>query len=170
MAGDSGSLSFDYDDHAIKGHDVDTTLEFTTPPGNWIDRNGRRHELVQFHFHTPSEHAINGEHAAIEIHLVHEGADGDLCVVAVFGEVSESSRWPSDLSAPLQLGWLLPGSTTRYAYSGSLTTPPFTEGVDWSVLSGMVTVCREWVDQFRTRYGSNNRSLQPLNGRVITLG
>jgi carbonic anhydrase len=145
------------------------TFEFTVPGGNSIECHTRRYELVQFHFHTPSEHTMDGEHAAIEIHLVHGDVHGNLCVVAVFGEESEAAQWPDHLTAPLHLDWLLPQSNTRYTYSGSLTMAPYTEGVDWIVLTEGIRINPEWVDRFRTCYGSNNRPIQPLNDRIVRL-
>lgn len=79
------------------------------------------------------------------------------------------AQWPDRLTAPLRLDWLLPQSNTRYTYAGSLTMPPYTEGVNWIVLTERVRVNPEWVDRFRTSYGSNNRMLQPLNDRTPTL-
>jgi carbonic anhydrase len=170
LPGDSGSLLFGYDEHPVEGHDAGTTLEFTVPSGSGIECRTTRYELVEFHFHTPSEHAIRGAYAAIEIHLVHEAADGELLVVGVFGVEGESGRWPTRLTEPLHLDWLLPVSTAHYLYSGSLTTPPYTEGVEWRVLTKRITINTEWVSRFRAAYAPNNRALQPLNARTITLG
>ena len=168
--GDVGSLLFHYDSALIEGVDIETTLEFPSHLDNWIEFDGVRYRLVQFHFHAPSEHTIDGEYAAIEIHLVHTNEVGEYCVVAVLAEESEMSGWPSSLADSLSLDTLLPGSITRYVYSGSLTTPPYTEGVDWCVLTARITVSPEWADEFRRRYGPNNREIQPLSGRTVTLG
>ncbi len=170
LPGEPGSLLFGHDDHLVEGHDVGSTLEFAVPSGSGIECRTTRYELVQFHFHAPSEHAIRGVHTAIEIHLVHEAANSELLVVGVFADEGESGDWPQQLSEPLHLDWLLPGSTAHYSYSGSLTTPPYTEGVEWRVLTKRITVSTEWASQFRAAYAPNSRALQPLNARTITLG
>lgn len=170
LPGDTGSLVFDYDDQPVEGHDTGTTFEFAVPSGSGIEVNSTWYELVQFHFHAPSEHAIRGEFPAIEVHLVHEAAHGDVLVVGVFADEGESRRWPQQLTDPLHLDWLLPGHTTHYSYSGSLTTPPYSEGVEWRVLTRRITINTEWATRFRADYAPNNRILQPVNDRTITLG
>jgi len=170
LPGEPGSLLFGYDDHLVEGQDVGSMLEFAVPPGSGIECCTTRYELVRFHFHAPSEHAIRGVHTAIEIHLVHENANSGLLVVGVFADEGESGDWPQELAEPLHLDWLLPGSTAHYSYSGSLTTPPYTEGVEWRVLTKRITISPEWASQFRAAYAPNSRVLQPLNARTITLG
>ena len=66
------------------GHGVQVDLNKTAQgSGNQLLVNGKPYDLIQFHFHTPSEHAINGRHAPMEAHLVHKNAQGQLAVVAV---------------------------------------------------------------------------------------
>ncbi len=45
------------------------TLEHEEGKGNWLEWNGKRYRLAQFHFHTPSEHTVDGRHAPMEIQM-----------------------------------------------------------------------------------------------------
>jgi len=163
-------LAIDFGQLVVDGTDVGTTLEFQVAGGSAVTYEGRWYELKQFHFHTPSEHVVDGSLTDAEVHFVNEAADGSVLVVAVFIEGSDAAKGPLGLEEEVTVGALLPGSLTHYAYEGSLTTPPFTEGVQWVVLSKSVTLNTEWIAAFRDRYGANARALQPLNDRLITLG
>ncbi len=162
-------LTIDYRLAVMHGHDKRTTLEFPVAGGSTIQYGDHRYELVQFHFHTPSEHEIDGESVACEVHFVHKDAHGRFAVLAVFIDESDASRGPRNLEQAVAMKSLLPASTTHYAYDGSLTTPPYTEGVQWIVLTDRVSFHSDWVDAFRDRYGANNRPIQPLSDRTITL-
>lgn len=62
---------------------------------------------------------------------------------------------------------LLPKQLTHYHYSGSLTTPPCTEGVNWNVLNTPIVASEEQIAAFRSLYSGNSRPLQPMNGRLV---
>lgn len=166
---DQDDLAIRYGRSTVHGRDVGNTLEFSIAGGSSVTHGGTRYDLEQFHIHTPAEHAIGGELAAGEVHFVNRGSDGSLLVVAVFVEASELSRGPRDAGQAVPLGILLPEERSHYAYNGSLTTAPFTEGVQWIILTERVPLRPEWIESFSDRFGPNNRSLQALNDRVITL-
>ncbi len=150
-----------------------------------------RYDLLQFHFHAPSEHTVNGANAAIEMHLVHRDVLGNLAVIGVPVQVgTPRNRLLEDIiaTAPLAEGEaslpartisarsLLPASTSYYTYTGSLTTPPCTEGVRWIVLKNPVLVSQASVNRLHQiislfpgyeGYANNNRPVRPLNGRNI---
>jgi carbonic anhydrase len=140
--------------------------------------------LVQFHFHAPSEHTVDGEHFPLELHFVHQAEDGALAVVGVL--IQEGTENPG--FAPLWEQLPEPGSqaTIRipagfkdyifpdaraavYHYSGSLTTPPCSEGVQWFVIRTPTRASREQINAFTEAYDHNNRPVQPLNDRNIYL-
>jgi carbonic anhydrase len=150
------------------------------------------YELLQFHFHGPSEHTVNGRFAAAELHLVHRNLLSDLAVVGVMIEVgspvnavvdealrsaSTESGEDVDLHKDLNARAVLPRHTSRYfTYSGSLTTPPCSEGVRWFVLKEPVFVSQEAIDHLHDviadfegydGFADNNRPVAPLNGRAI---
>jgi carbonic anhydrase len=61
----------------------------------------------------------------------------------------------------------MPEGGAHYRYSGSLTTPPCTEGVLWLVIKEAGAVSREQVEQFVKLIGEDARGPQPLNGRRV---
>lgn len=163
-------LELRYHKSIMHGDDRGTTLAFPVAGGSAVTYAGHRYELKEFHFHTPSEHTVRGENAAAEVHFVNEDADGNIAVVAVLIEESGDASGARGLGQAMAMKALLPESTTRYAYEGSLTTAPYTEGVQWIVFTDRVGLSPEWLAAFRDRYGSNNRPVQPIGNRTITLG
>ncbi|SFV04813.1 carbonic anhydrase [Pseudoduganella namucuonensis] len=158
------------------------TLQVGFQPGSSLMLDGERFELKQYHFHAPSENLIKGQSYPLEVHLVHADKDGNLAVVAVmFKEGAENKAltalWPqlpkeagakAALGAPLSAAALLPAKRAYYRFSGSLTTPPCSEGVRWLVMKAPVTVSKEQVASFAALiHHPNNRPVQSLNGRVI---
>lgn len=170
VVGDSGKLVIDYDESAVESRDTATTREHNVADGNSILYRGRRYALQQFHVHTPSEHVFSGESALGEIHFVHTDEDGRIVVVGVMVEEGDPLVIGHPDEGVLDLRDLIPSSSTHYAYEGSTTTPPFTEGVDWIILTERLAATVEQVHRFRGRYGMNNRPIQPLNGRAIVVG
>lgn len=168
--GDAGELEIRYNRAVSHGRDTGTTLDFTVAGGSAIKYRGRRYELKAFHFHTPSEHTIDGKFAAAEIHFTHLDADGNALVVGVLADEGEPSVGASRFSEAVNVASLIPGSTTHYAYSGSLTTPPYTEDVEWVVFTDHVALHPQWIEAFSERFGPNNRVVQPLDGRTIIVG
>jgi len=166
------------DDIIDNGH----TIQVTVDAGSTLTTDKDTYELKQFHFHTPSEHTVDGTHMPLEIHFVHQSADGKLAVVGVL--VREGPENPNlakliahlpkakgetnhvvDMELDLKLH--LPDNTAAYNYSGSLTTPPCTENVDWMVLRDPITASPEQLAAFEAKLGKSNRPVQSLHGRSI---
>ena len=139
--------------------------------------------LVEAHVHNPSEHTVEGERFALEMHLVHKRTPGEIAVVGVLYRLGEANpaiqemidaaprqEETAELASPLTAADYLPESHGYYAYTGSLTTPPYTEGVEWLVMSQVGEVSQEQVTQIAalTGGGTNNRPVQPLGARQIT--
>ncbi len=158
------------------------TVQVNYQPGSGITVEGKRYELLQFHFHTPSEHAVTGRQAAMEVHFVHQSADGELAVVGVMMEAGEDNMALREPWAvlPKKAGKtrheeqvlinardLLPSDTGYYRYMGSLTTPPCSEGVNWYVLRQPITVGMNQVKKFAAAVGANNRPIQPISNRLV---
>lgn len=157
------------------------TIQVDFPPGNWLAMNGERYDLLQFHFHVPSEHRIQGSQNAMEVHLVHKNAHDELAVVGVmFMEGGESnvlkplwSQMPKGkkkLEKPLRFdpAQLLPKARGYTTYAGSLTTPPCSEGVTWVVMTSPVSASAAQVDKFVDVVGFNARPVQATFGREVT--
>jgi carbonic anhydrase len=142
---------------------------------------GVRYDLVQFHFHTPSEHRFQGRSTPLEMHLVHRSAEGKLLVIGVPLRAGRSSTVDKVLANlvpecgenhqvhDVDLRSLLPANLTTFRYNGSLTTAPFTEGVQWFLAQEM-TVSQATITRFQGLFTSgNSRAVQPLNGRTVTV-
>lgn len=158
------------------------TVQVNYAPGSTLQLDGMAFELKQFHFHAPSENLIEGRSYPLEGHLVHANDKGDLAVVAVMFEAGRanaalSQAWqvlPTKagetraLKVPLSAEPLLPIQRDYYRFSGSLTTPPCSEGVRWLVMKQPVQVSQAQIDAFKAvMHHPNNRPVQPLNGRQV---
>lgn len=158
------------------------TVQVSYAPGSTLQLDGMRFELKQFHFHAPSENLIEGRSYPLEGHLVHANDKGELAVVAVMFEAGRanaalSQAWQvlptkagetRTLEVPLSAEPLLPTQRDYYRFSGSLTTPPCSEGVRWLVMKQPVQVSQAQIDAFKAvMHHPNNRPVQPLNGRQV---
>ena len=88
---DLPEIKFNYQAAPLAVIDNGHTIQVNYPPGSWIDVGGSRYELVQFHFHKPSEEKIDGKSHAMVAHLVHKNAEGKLAVVAVLLDAGGAS-------------------------------------------------------------------------------
>lgn len=156
------------------------TISVDYQSGGTLEVSGRSYELDEFHFHEPSEHQLNGKTYPMEAHLVHRDKTGHLVVVAVLMEQGPESpsltqvwdRIPSDKPDQIRevlinAQDLLPGNLHHYAYDGSLTTPPCSEGVHWIVLKEPIYVTAAHIERFVSLIGHNARPTQPLNDREV---
>ena len=149
---------------------------------NRIVVEGKEYKLAQFHFHTPSEHQLNGQYYDLEIHFVHKDESGNLAVLGVMiqeGRENETLEviWNSlpkeaskkDVSEKylIHLPALLPQNQMSFHYDGSLTTPPCTEEVRWIVFEQPIEMSKEQIKAFQQIYTNNHRPIQPLNEREI---
>jgi carbonic anhydrase len=149
--------------------------------GDFLTVGDTRYQLTQFHFHRPSEERIHGKAFDMVLHLMHQSSDGKVAGVAVLlkagranaaiqtlwahmpktegdQEVAELRINPADM-LPLKLGY--------YAYMGSQTAPPCSEGVKWFVLKTPVSISAHEIAEFAKLYPHDVRPLQPLNGRIV---
>lgn len=174
-------IRFDYRPSAFSVLDNGHTVQANIAGSNSIEIGGRRYDLLQFHFHRPSEERINGRQYDMVIHLVHKDPEGRLAVVAVMLEQGRAQPaiqmvWNSlpleknldnPAPVPLDLNLLLPEDRRYFTYMGSLTTPPCSEGVLWMVMKQPVPVSPEQVGIFARLYPMNARPIQPSAGRLI---
>lgn len=153
------------------------TIQVNIPNENKLTE----YSLKQFHFHIPSEHTINKKSYPLEIHFVHKDDNNNITVVgvmAVLGKpnpeldkilsVAPSEEKTEKLNGSIDLKKLLPKKLSYYTYSGSLTTPPCTEGVRWIVLKTPITVSKEQLEKLKSIMKiPNNRPTQDIGGREI---
>lgn len=148
--------------------------------GGTLTVEGRTYVLRQFHFHAPSEHALDGTRTAMEAHFVHVHPEGGLAVVGVFIKAGRKNDTFSAIMAaapkaagkapapvPVVAARLLPQARSRIRYEGSLTTPPCSEVVDWNVFSTPIEVAQGDIDAFRAIFPMNARPLQAVNRRFL---
>lgn len=178
---DLEKIQFDYQPSGFAVLDNGHTIQVNLAPGNSLQVMGRRYELLQFHFHRPSEERINGRQFDMVAHLVHKDPDGRLAVVAVLLERGRDqplvqtvwNNLPLEkgeaLAAPgqMDLNQLLPEDRAYYTYMGSLTTPPCSEGVLWMVMRQPVQLSANQLSIFGKLYPMNARPVQPGSGRLI---
>jgi carbonic anhydrase len=180
---DGTPLRFHYQSSPLKVVNNGHTIQVNYAPGSAVELGSDWFQLLQFHFHTPSEERVNGRAYEMVGHLVHRNQRGQLAVVAVLLTVGKENRllrtvWehlpmsegPEQLveSAEVDVSELLPRNREKYyGFTGSLTTPPCTEGVRWLVLKTPVEMSRAQWNTFRRVFPHNARPVQPLYGRVL---
>lgn len=158
------------------------TIQFAYDAGSSIALNGATFKLLQFHFHTASEHHVAGQSYPMEVHMVHKDeVSGNLAVIGIFFEEgAENPLLQSFLSHLPQaeddtyeaadtydISDFLPAGTHYYTYSGSLTTPPCSEIVTWIVMKEPIFASIEQIHAFEDIMHENNRPIQDLQGRTI---
>ncbi len=159
------------------------TIQVNIRSGGKITIDEKPYFLKQFHFHTPSEHRIDGTSYPLEAHFVHVSEDNQIAVVSLLYRPGPAN---TALDALLKNMPFNVGETKRsgvrdlelferdkvvknyFRYSGSLTTPPCTEGVIWIVMQTRSNVNKLQLEAFQYALKHpNNRPVQPLNGRVV---
>lgn len=175
-------LEFQYRASPLDIVDNGHTVQVNYAPGSALLIGGTRYELVQFHFHHPAEEAFDGKRFEMVAHLVHKDSKGELAVVAIpLKEGRENpliaALWKNlpkkgdhseaHSKAAINVAELIPPDHQYYAYSGSLTTPPCSEGVRWSVLESPMEVSKAQIAAFAERYPNDARPVQKLNGRKV---
>lgn len=155
--------------------DNEHTIEFDYEPGSFLFLEGDKYELKQFHFHSPSEHEVNGKRYDMEVHLVHKNQAGKLAVIGLLVEEGKNNDligqiWrhlPHDKdkhhifpNERVNILDLIPHDKKAYYYSGSLTTPPCSESVHWLVIEKPIEFSKDEIDYFHSFYNWNIRSIQ----------
>ncbi len=158
------------------------TLTVIPHPGGVMSFKGKLFDLLELHFHAPGDHTFDGRAFDLEAHFVHQAPDGTLAVLGLVYDEAPGRHPIDEFLEPIpdkdqsielpdfrRIEHLIPRNARRYHYVGSRTTPPFLEGVEWTVVSEVQSVGRDALRAYTTRYAPNNRPTQPLNGRTVTL-
>lgn len=156
------------------------SIQDNTDDGGTISLDGKTYKLVQFHFHSPSEHTIDGKKSPMEAHFVHVADNGDIAVLGAMIEPGGKNELFDTLmsAAPAQSGQeveigkndpddLLPEKAHFYRYQGSLTTPPCSETVVWTILKEPIKVSQDSIGKFQKIYSANARPVQDIERRYI---
>ncbi|MBS1169801.1 MAG: carbonate dehydratase [Burkholderiaceae bacterium] len=176
------SIKFSYQATPLKLIDNGHTIQANYGKGSSITVEGKQYDLIQVHFHQPSEELVDGKPYPMDAHLVHKSKDGKLAVVGVLMKEGKENLFLQTLwentpkkqgkeiavkDVQIHLENLLPKTRSYYSFAGSLTTPPCSEGVKWMVMTTPVEMSPEQIKFFGKYYSHNARPVQPLNGRVI---
>jgi carbonic anhydrase len=157
------------------------TIQANFVDGNMLTVGKQPYKLLQFHFHRPSEHQIDGKTFPMEVHFVHQHASGALAVVGVLMSIGKANPVFNKVIAtmPQKQGpavkadkainpnGMLPAIRSYYRYAGSLTTPPCAETVEWLLLTAPITVAAADVEGFAKLYAMNARPVQNINRRDV---
>jgi carbonic anhydrase len=179
-AGTDCTIDFNYKSSVLTLLNNGHAFQADVGEGNSIRAGKKSYALLQFHFHVPSEHFMNNRDFDFEIHFVHQAEDRSLAVVGVFGRAkrghSENDaiklilaqapregdiplvNRPKDYSKPFSIETLLPpkGRRAHYTYSGSLTTPPCSEGVTWHMMRYVLPISSAQLKELRAMIGGKN--------------
>lgn len=177
-------IAFDYSSEISSVINNGHTIQVNFEKGSSIKIDGIAFNLIQFHFHTPSENQIEGKHFPLEGHFVHAAKDGSLAVVALMFEDGIENTFIKKVWAKMphkagekntisisakEINALLPNNKDYYRFSGSLTTPPCSESVRWFVLKNYSTISKSQVKEFIGLFHNhpNIRPIQPINARKV---
>lgn len=183
VEGDLGELIHAWDTDAAwkvlnNGHTIQADPASGGSAGQ-LAIDGKVYDLVQFHFHHPSEHAVDAARTDLEVHFVHKAKDGALAVIGVMltgggqpglADAIFAAAPRVEGEAPAGVGnpsSLLPRDGRYYRYQGSLTTPPCSESVTWTVMTAPVAVSDAAIAAFAAMFPNDARPIQPLNGRAL---
>jgi carbonic anhydrase len=181
IKGDVGSVEYDYKPVALRIVNNGHTIMVNADPGSACVIGSTRYELLQFHFHHPSEHLLAGKDFDLECHFVHKASTGALAVTGVFirpGAASTALATFFDsmptkegpevrVGSTIDVGAVLPKSGGYFRYMGSLTTPPCSEGLTWTVHKEPVEASVEQIRKFATLFPNNARPVQRRNRRFL---
>ena len=177
------TLSVDYKEGPLKMLNNGHTIQVNIEPGSTLTIGKESFDLLQFHFHRPSEEQVDGKNASMVAHFVHKSKEGKLAVIGVMLNEGKDSAAIKTLWANLppkegeeflppkvtfNPGSMLPKEMAFYNYEGSLTTPPCTEGVQFYILKTPVDISKQQLAKFPFKL--NARPVQSLNGRKIAAG
>lgn len=180
-AQDLENIVFYYQSSEVRILNNGHTVQVNYDPGSYIEADGQRYNVVQYHYHAPSEHAVDGKLFAAELHIVHKNANGQYAVVGILlndgsenpayqpflGSLPNEESQEKDMGIMINAADLLPALQTTFRYRGSLTTPPCTEGVSWFVMTDPVQLSAAQIAALTKVFDGNNRPVQPLNTRPL---
>jgi carbonic anhydrase len=174
-------ITFDYHPSTFNVTDNGHTVQVMVGGGNFLTVQNRMYELIQFHFHRPSEERINGRGYEMVVHLVHKDGEGRIAMLALLLERGKpqpviQTVWnnlplekletlaPAVVLDPMEL---LPARRDYFTFMGSMTTPPCQEGVLWLVMKEPVQASPAQLALFSRLYPLNSRPIQPGSGRIV---
>ena len=181
IKGDPDSVDYDYKPSALRIVNNGHTIQVNADPDSACVIGGNRYELLQFHLHHPSEHLLAGKGFDLECHFVHKSDEGALAVTGVFVRPGTANMalkplfesMPAREGPELRVGStidiadILPKSGGYFRYMGSLTTPPCSEGLTWTVHKQPIEASLDQIRKFAALFPKNARPVQKRNRRFL---
>lgn len=186
------SLLFKFNTKISAIENLGHTIQLDFKDGSTTLAGGKVYFSKQFHFHTPSEHLIDGMTFPLEMHIVNILKDStgnknpQYLVIALLFKMGRENKFLKEFlnEAPAEEGkdTLSPGKVNLedliyeipkneqgyFSYKGSLTTPPFSESVDWIIKKYILEASPEQIFKIEKMEGDNARHVQSLNTRKIS--
>lgn len=176
------NLIIDYSSTTVHIVNNSHTIHLSYDSGSKIKWGNKTFELIQFHFHSPSEHTIGQKNYDMELHLVNKSKDQKFLVVGVLMRKGKHNSFIQNIwdripnvqnkevnyqDQFINVEKLLPSEKEFFHYSGSLTTPPCLENVNWFILKTPIEVSSKQIQFFQKFINNNARPTQKLNNRAI---
>ena len=182
VAAELSPIEIDYQESPLRIVNNGHTIQVNYESGSSIKLDGQTFNLVQFHFHDPSEHTIDKKPFDMELHLVHRSEAGALAVIGVLMKQGQhnaalqpiwdafpSRQEPEQVVKTVKVNAeeFLPKDRKVYRYFGSLTTPPCSQGVNWIVMQQPIELSQNQIQRFANLISIDARPVQPLNNRFV---
>ncbi|RED21409.1 carbonic anhydrase [Rhodopseudomonas thermotolerans] len=181
IKGEPGTARHDYKPMPLRIVNNGHTIQVNADPGSSCTVDGVRYELLQFHFHHPSEHLMAGKRFEMECHFVHKSASGTLAVTGVlirpgaenaalkgvFDQLPAKAGAELRANGTIEPAAVLPTSGGFFRYMGSLTTPPCSEGLTWTVFKEPIELSPAQIQRFAALFPNNARPAQRRNRRFL---
>jgi carbonic anhydrase len=152
-------------------------------PGSYMVADGVRYQLERLEFHHPTEESVRGKLTDLGVEFVHKSSDGKMAIVALRLTMDRgdpnavlAELWPhlpaaantsQKVTDDVNPAGLFPADRGYWTYTGSLTTPPCTEGVRWFVFENELTLSREQLRAYTAIFRMNSRPIQETHGRRV---
>ena len=188
------SITLYFKDEVSKIENLGHTVQLDFAEGSTITQDDTTFNFKQTHFHTPSEHLIDGMTFPMEMHIVNimpnedKNATPQYLVIGVLFKEGKENKFIADFldaipkeektSAELKAGTVklsdlfgaIPTELKghHYSYRGSLTTPPYTESVRWYITKHIFEASAAQIEAINKVEGNNARHVQASYGRVVS--
>lgn len=175
-------IIFNYSPSQINMVNNGHTIQINFTEGNYVTIDDKNYQLLQFHFHAPSEEGIDNKRYPMVAHFVHKNNEGQLAVIALLFKLGNENPFLKQVFAnmpahegenfiipKLNIDLMFPQDQKYFSFMGSLTTPPCSEGVKWQVLKSAVEISPKQLMAFKKLYSMNARPFQPINERDLKI-
>jgi len=186
-------ITLNYKDEIKAVENLGHTVQLDFKAGSTVSYEGIKYDFKQMHFHTPSEHLIDGMTFPMEMHIVSteplkdKNTTPHYLVLGILFKEGKNNKFLDEFLnkipktehtlAPLEVGAVklddllyskeLNDVKNFYHYLGSLTTPPYTQTVQWFVLKHIMEASPEQIEAINAIEGNNARHIQGIFARSV---